>query len=167
MFSAFRTTAISAAALALSTAFALPAQATPSLCDAIAGNLVKNCGFEAATAFGVPGFQGWMATPGPNPSFGAFAFIPHSGNNAAVFSSVSPFDTISQTLATSPGTLYDFSFFLADDGSGTGASSAREFKASLDGAVLVDFNPTQGPFAYTEETFAFLGTGSDTIKFAA
>jgi hypothetical protein len=168
MFSTFRKAALTTVVpFLLLASLAAEARATPSLCDAIAGNLVQNCGFEAATGFGVPGFPGWMATPGSNPSFGAFAVLPYSGNNAASFSSVGSADTISQTLATSPGTLYDFSFFLADDGSGTGASSAREFKASLDGAVLVDFNQTQGSFAYTEETFAFLGTGSDTIKFAA
>jgi len=152
-----------AAGAAAMLAFARPAQATASLCDAIAGNLVTNCGFEAMLGSGPTAFPGWTVTPAVSRSdFGVDNFAAHSGNNGAFFQAATPFDTISQTLATSPGKLYDFSFFLAN----VGQPSVDEFKAALDGAVLFDM-VNASLFVYTEETFAFLGTGSNTISLAA
>jgi hypothetical protein len=177
MFSTFRNTTLAAIVAGLGLLAAGGAQAA-SLCETIVGNLVTNCGFEAVTApvTGPAAFPGWTATPassgsdlgvGTNTIFHGTPV--NSGNNAAFFGgfTVGSFDTISQTLATKPGTLYDFSFFVADQGSVPGSDNTRDFKASLNGSVLVEFNQTQGPFRYTEETFAFHGTGSDTISFAA
>jgi hypothetical protein len=164
MFSTFRNTTLATIVAGLGLLAAGGAKAAPSLCDTIAGNLVTNCGFEAAA--GVEAFPGWTATPGSMPAFGVVSGNSNSGNNAALFQSLGTADTISQTLATKPGTLYDFSFFVSDQASGNGT---RDFKASLDGTVVFEVNQTQAPagFGFTEETFAFHGTGSDTISFAA
>jgi len=161
-----RSWGLMAAGAAAMLGFAGSAQATPSLCDAIADNLVKNCGFELATGSGPAAFPDWMATPAASGTdFGVDGFDPNSGNNQAFFAGIAGFDTISQTLTTTPGTAYDFSFFLAN--TDEGFAPANEFKASLDGGVLFDAVNASDYFGYKEETFTFVGTGSDTISFAA
>ena len=47
----------------------------PSICDAVAGNMVKNCGFETGN------FSAWTVTR--EPSFGHLDVVssPHSGNS--------------------------------------------------------------------------------------
>src|SRR5580700_9508392 len=82
-------------------------QATASICDAIAGNLVTNCGFETGDFTGwtlsgndVPGALGnlyGVEGTDPYPTPGGTA--PQSGNNQAYFSDlVSNSTTLSQTV---------------------------------------------------------------------
>src|SRR5215469_8815471 len=99
----------------------------PSVCDAVAGNLVKNCGFETGD------FSGWTATAATsNSNFFVSTFAPHSGNFQAVFAASGPTDdSISQVLSTTAGRSFDLSFFLQVV-NGAPAGEA-DFSASWDG----------------------------------
>ena len=70
-------------------------------------NLLTNGDFETGT------FAGWTTTPAATGSnFGVSALPPAHDTLGAFFSaSGSGLDSISQTFATTPGALYDFSFF--------------------------------------------------------
>src|ERR1700728_1963068 len=94
-----------------------PAMAS-SLCDAVTGNLVSNCGFETGD------FTGWTisgntANPGGN-YYGADASDANSGKNGAYMSQdfidggTAAVD-LSQTLATTSGDMYSFTFWLKQD----------------------------------------------------
>ncbi len=81
-----------------------PAWGAASICDATAGNLVTNCGFETGD------FTGWSVTGVTD-----FVFVdgdPHSGNRAA---SLGPFggDGFLTQFVGDNSTLYSVSFYLA------------------------------------------------------
>ena len=131
--------------------------ADSSVCDAIAGNIVKNCGFETGN------FSGWVVNPaGPDSSdVGVIAGNQHSGIYHAYFGAINEqYDAISQTLSTHPGTGYTVSFWL-NNYSGT---SDADFKAFWDGTLLVDV-PGTSAFPYTDYVFSVHGAGSDTLRF--
>ena len=133
-------------------AFAAAAHAAPSECDAVAGNLVVNCGFETGT------FAGWIRTgQQDNTSVTSAAVNVHSGNFAARFGQVGGLGFITQNLVTVPGESYDLSFWLKNDG-----GSPNEFRASFNGVPLVDLT-NQSVFPYTHFTFTGLtATGAST-----
>jgi hypothetical protein len=147
------------ALLVLVCAAALPLSAgSVSLCDAQAGNLVVNCGFETGD------FSGW--TTGGN-----FAFTsvqngpyydypgPNSGTYYAVFGPVGSDGTLSQTLTTNPGDSYTVSFYLDAVGDVT-----SDFSAYWNTDVLMSVgNPNTGD-VWTQYLFTVIGTGSDTIQ---
>ncbi len=84
-------------------AAAAPVAAAASSCDAVAGNLVVNCGFETAT------LRGWTLTP----TASKVASVPHTGAYSVELNSGGLFTTgyLSQVLATaSPGTTYRLEF---------------------------------------------------------
>ena len=95
-----------AAACFLATA---PAWAAASICDAVAGNLVTNCGFETGD------FTGWTTTPAATGSnFGVTTLPPAHDTLGAFFSATgSDFDAISQTFATTPGGFLRCELFLS------------------------------------------------------
>jgi hypothetical protein len=142
------------AALALG-AFAAAAHPAPSECDAVAGNLVVNCGFELGS------FAGW--THSGNTVFDGVAGggIEHSGNFGAFFGAVGSLGFISQDLATVPGDSYDLSLWLQSDG-----STSNEFEVLFNGLVLTHVT-NQAAFPYTQFTFMGLAaTGASTeLKF--
>jgi hypothetical protein len=141
------------------------AQALPSICDAIAGNLVANCGFEV----GLP------STPGtfdPIPSWpasgnvlgatdGFVGFPANSGNGFSAFPSVGSLGSISQTIATIAGETYNFDFYYASDG---GLPNA--FQTFFDGNLL--FSAANDPaHGYELHHFLVTATGASTaITFA-
>jgi hypothetical protein len=139
-----------ALALFCSAATTTPAQA----------NLVLNPGFETGD------FTNWTTTPRPSggSSFGVDS-ASHSGDFAAYFNALynTPdknvgFDTISQTLSTTPGALYDMSFWLSD---GFG-NPPEEFRVFFGGTLVEDIG-AEG-FPYTQYTLTGLaGTGSSTV----
>jgi hypothetical protein len=134
-----------------------------SICDAVAGNLVKNCGFETGD------FSDWTVKFAPSP-FGPTlevastleGVVPHSGNFAALFGSFTTDDAISQVLSTTPGRAFDLSFFLENFGSIT--ASITDFSASWDGKSV--FNAPITAFPYTQFSFVVPGHGPDTLQFA-
>ena len=84
------------------------------ICSTINGNLVQNCGFETGS------FSSWTQTDATSGSdirvFNAGAY---SGTYLAGFGATqSEFDTISQNIATTPGSTYSLTFYLQGSGSG-------------------------------------------------
>ncbi len=132
----------------------------PSICDAIPGNLVQNCGFETGD------FTDWTAT-------GADTFVasdcdssvpgvygPNSGTYSACLGEVNHLGFVSQTITDTPGKNYILTFWLKSDG-----QTPNEFQVSYNGTVLTDMSNLSA-FGYTQFSFSgLIGTGSDTIKF--
>jgi PEP-CTERM motif len=136
-----------------------------SICDAISGNLVQNCGFETGS------FADWTTTlAGSGSHLQVSTSFPNSGTYSALFGAFNPpfADSISQTLATTVGTLYDVSFYLFNSGddSGVGGCGVGQclFTASWDGTT--EFTATTALLPYTLFNFIVPGTGSDTLSFS-
>ena len=132
-----------------------------SYCDSIAGNLVKNCGFEMGN------FSWWdtsniEVTPGGHALtsvLGALDIGPNTGQYYAGFGNVNSDATVSQTIQTTVGQGYDFSLFYAADG-----SKPHDFSVLWDGSVLLA-TPSQRTDSWVKYSFAVYGTGSDNIEF--
>jgi hypothetical protein len=133
---------------------AAPSFATPSLCDATAGNLVLNCGFETGT------FINWSHT-GNTLADQVDAFVIHSGSYGADLGPVGAVHGfLSQTLATASGAIYDLRFYLE-----SGGGSPADFTAYWNGNPVFSLANT-GSFGYTLEDIPNLvGTGSDVLSF--
>jgi hypothetical protein len=147
-------------------------KASDSICDAIANNLVTNCGFETGD------FTGWTLTGNDTPFELGFLYgvegqdpvdgiFPNSGNyQAYVGDFVDNATTLSQTLSTVPGGEYNVSLFLAQDTAPTGLCNAvpcaNEFDVTLDGNIVEDLTdvPVQG---YTEYTATLDVTDASSI----
>jgi hypothetical protein len=84
----------------------------PSICDAIASNLVANCGFETGD------FTDWSTSNLNASGVESFGFDegPNSGSFFAALGNVGSDGTISQTLSTVIGQPYTISFYFASDG---------------------------------------------------
>jgi hypothetical protein len=129
-----------------------------SICDAVAGNLVKNCGFETGD------FSDWTVTHAAldsniGVSNGIFA---HSGRFSAFFGAGRDEDSISQVLSTTAGRAFHLSFFLTN--TFTLPAGLADFSASWDGTRL--FSAPITAFGYTQFSFVVPGTGRDTLQFA-
>jgi hypothetical protein len=148
-----------------------------SICDAVAGNLVANCGFEGGvysdtvggtTNNGIP--NGWT----PNAAFVQFpsfngSGLPgpaHSGNFVL---SIGNFDSepppvLTQTLSDIVGDTYAASVWVYYSG-GVVGDPAAFLDVEINGTNQVALNG--GPSApypdYALETFSFVGTGSDVL----
>jgi len=142
----------------------VPAVDPPSICDAVAGNLVANCGFETNsfanwTLSGNSGFIGTFTGAGVN-----------SGTYAAFFGAVGSETFLTQNLATGAGSTYSLSFFLANDGgcNQSGTSNNCEFNVSWDGSTIYDNLFPASPSAYTLFNFSGLtaSTASTALQFS-
>jgi hypothetical protein len=128
----------------------------------VSANLIVNPGFETGD------FTGWpttLATSGSN-----LFVVPvnsHSGTYAVSFGASSgDLDAISQSLATTPGTLYQIRFWLKL------ININNEFRITFGGVTLLNLVDTDtGPFGYEhykQFTLTGFATGSSTIlEFAA
>jgi hypothetical protein len=142
------------------------------ICDAIAGNLVTNCGFEGGvytvgSNLYVP--VGWT----PNAAFADFTDypfnhvtgLPNSGYYALQMGDYDyqPLAAISQTITDVSGATYQGSFYSFESGVGNDPS---DFLSALIGSTT---EKTVGDtdYYYAEFTFSFTGTGSDTLTFEA
>jgi hypothetical protein len=120
--------------------------AVPSACDAIAMNLVQNCGFETGD------LTDW--TPGAvAPTVGSSN--PHTGDFAAVFANATEIQTISQSIPTSANSVYDVTFWLAND------NFQNNFDATFGTTSLASFN-NMLPFGYTSFSTTVEATSSTT-----
>lgn len=132
--------------------FAFAGSANAAVCEAIAGNLVANCGFETGN------LSGWTFTPASSGSDQFVGGNANSGNFAWSMGAVSGInDTIAQTLTTIAGDDYNFSFFYRSVG-----EFPSGFSATWDGTTVLSLSDA-APVGYTEFTFTELATGSDTI----
>ncbi len=139
------------------TVLPVTAHASSSICDAVAGNLVSNCGFETDN------LTGW--TTGGNFEFTGVAsgnlydYTADSGSYFLYMGPVGPDGTLSQTLTTSDGTDYTFSFYLASVG-----DDPSDFSAYWDDTQLLSLTDPNSGAAYTLYWYSVTGTGSDTIQ---
>ncbi len=149
-----------------------PAVAAPSLCDAVAGNFVSNCGFEGGTYSSTIGGNtnnsvpnGWTPNAGFDlePTFNDVRATPVNSGNFAL--SIGNFDSqpapaLSQTLTDRPGGAYTGSLFV--DYGGCCSDTGAFFDVQINGSnvLALDHNT---PNTYTQYFFAFTGTGSDTL----
>jgi hypothetical protein len=119
-------------------------------------DLVKNGGFEDGN------FTGWTVSKA---LFGSdlsiVNFWSHSGQYAAAFGATGGLDdTITQTIATTRGQSYIFSFWLAHEGT----DNQNDFYAIWNGNTVLSFiyGKTNNSFHYTEYSYIVTATGAST-----
>jgi hypothetical protein len=117
----------------------------------VAQNIVSNPGFETGD------FSDWVEF-GNTVNNGVDGQFPHSGDFAAYFGPVESTGGIFQTLSTSPGTAYTFSFWLQN---GNDEEPAEFFEAWWDGAPVYTLSNAL-PFSYTLFTFGVVATAVTT-----
>jgi hypothetical protein len=144
------------AALPLLAQKTLPSGSAPdpaSICDAIAGNLVANCGFETGD------FTDWTQSGNTGFTGVTGGYYANSGNYGAYLGPVGSDGDLSQTIGTSAGT-YQLQFWLNSDG-----STPNDFAATVNGNTLFSVTdlPAQG---YTEYTYDFVATGPSDLTFS-
>jgi hypothetical protein len=127
-----------------------------SVCDAVAGNLVQNCGFETGD------FSGWTVLNNDGNTLVEATSFQQGANSGNFFAAlgdaaITP-TTLAQTFTDTVGSTLTFSFYLATDG------QPDQFTAEWNGvSELSLLNATaQG---YTQYSFTLTATGSDTISF--
>lgn len=129
-----------------------------------AANLVTNGDFETGD------FTGWTVTPAATGSNIAVRAIPpaHDTLGAAFGATGTSSDSIKQVLATTPGTLYDLSFFY-EVGFANGLLANNKMEVFFNGMSIgsplfpqSDVNPGFGTFTFT----GLMATGSlTTLEF--
>jgi hypothetical protein len=139
-----------------------------SLCTGISPNLVTNCGFETGD------FTGWTIAgntlnPGGN-YYGVDAFDANSGSFGAYLSQdfvdrgASPL-TLSQTLTTSVGAVYNVMFWLEQDTAPT-TGYIHSFTAAWGGTTIQSLTPTVAlpgtVGSFTEYSFSETATSTST-----
>jgi hypothetical protein len=114
------------------------------------GDYVVNGGFETGD------FTGWTQSGNTADTFvsPSAAFI---GNFGAVLAPVESPGFLSQTIATTPGTPLDLTFFLASDG-----STPNQFQVSFGGTTLLDLTNMPGQ-DYTAYKFTVTPTATSSI----
>jgi hypothetical protein len=121
----------------------------------ITNEAMRNGGFETGnfTAWTVFDPSGFVVVNTVNP---------HTGNYAAQIASVGVDGSITQTIATTPGQHYTFSFWHTSDG-----LTPNDFSA-LFGGVPVYSVTNEGAHGYVQETFDVVATGTSTdVQFKA
>ena len=131
---------------------------------AVGGNLVLNSGFETGD------FSDWTLSGNVSYSLvtdraldtkGALSHVAHGGSDYALLGPIGSTGQMSQTIATTAGQTYTFSWWLGSDG-----NLANEFGASWNGTSVFDRKDVSTQ-QYVNYTFSVVATGSTTtIDFA-
>ena len=134
-----------------------PSTFAPASClPALADNLLVNGGFETGNLTGYSTSN--LDSTGAAPS-GFAGYLAHSGSYFAALGNVNGPGILSQTFSDTVGAIYDFSFYVAGNG------TPNTLSASVDGISVL--GPTDiGASPYSLYSFDFTGTGSDTISFS-
>lgn len=143
-----------------------------SLCDAVTGNIVANCGFEGGTYSSdiggntnssVPNL--WTPSAGFDlePGFNHTTTLAYSGTYGLSIGNYDgqPIPSLSQTLTDIVGATYSGSLYVDYGGAGTSDTSVF-FDTLIDDTPVVTLDNT-APGPYTQYTFSFVGTGSDVL----
>jgi hypothetical protein len=152
---------------------AIPALANVDDCYTAPGNVVVNCGFENGTYTNeMGGYSNPFVPVGWTPNVG-FDYMPgynqvrtgpvYQGTYALSIGNTDaePVPSLSQTFHDISGATYTGSLFIDYGGAGDGDSGAF-FQTLIDSTAVVSLDDT-APGPYTEYTFSFVGTGSDTL----
>jgi hypothetical protein len=141
-------------------AVAPASRAVPSICDAVVGNLVQNCGFELGPLDVAASPPDWTLALGAPGSFAHIAgsfFFPHSGSQFYIFNDgVSTDNEISQAITTNVGDLYNISFWLRGE-----AHTQSDFSAMFGTETLVSLaspSAATDPANLNFEEFSFTET---------
>jgi hypothetical protein len=143
-----------------------------SICDAVAGNLVANCGFEDGSYSSTIGGNTNTSVPNswmPNaaydlePGFNHLTTFANSGTFALSIGNFDnqPVPSLSQALSDVNGDLASGSIYLAYGG-GTGGDPNAFFDVLINGVTVLAEGDTFGP-TYRKLTFSFVATGSDVL----
>jgi hypothetical protein len=138
-------------------------QSRAALCNAVASNLVSNCGFESGS------FSSWTGTAttiGPNyagiDTSDPFTInpTPYEGGYEAYLGGFRSTIALTQTLATTAGSVYQIEFALLND-TNPSTNSTNSFALLFGGMSL--FSQTATPAdAYTLYTLMGTATSSST-----
>lgn len=124
-------------------------------------NLITNGDFQTGN------FTGWTVNLAPTGSNLTVTLLPPSpdGTLGAAFSATGPdFDVISQTFATTPGALYNFSFFYQPV---SRTPADNEFIAFFNGVNLYDNPDTNSGFITLTFSNLLATSNFTTIEFRA
>ena len=133
---------------ALAVAFFSTQLFSQSQCDAVAGNLVVNCGFETGS------FAPWVVVDSSGNTFVTGSGFSHSGTFALASGPTGAASTVTQNIPTVAGNTYTFSFWQRADG------DTNSFAASWNGLpVFIEVNATHG---YIQRSFTVVATAAST-----
>ncbi len=134
------------------------ASATPSICDAVVGNLIHNCGFETGE------LTDWSES---GTGAGGALTVPFSSNSGGwsvnLLSEGHSSWEIDQNFSTVAGTEYAGSFYIETYLTNVGGV----FDALLNGKIVFEQNGYSNQFLnWTKETFTFTAAaGTSNIEF--
>lgn len=143
------------------------AQAAPSICDGVSGNLVQNCGFEAGTVPSAPTVPlDWTPNAGYTSQTGfnqVQSSAVNSGNEALRIGNFDyePVPSLTQAISDVSGSSYSGSIYVNYGGAEDNDTGAF-FDVDIDGTPVVTLNDS-ATNTWTQFFFSFTGTGSDTI----
>ena len=144
-----------------------------SICGAVTGNLVANCGFESGdftswtisgitddpVSFGIPTYYGVDTGDANSGNYGAYMSQDYNDDGPGTVN-------LSQTLATSVGSTYDITYYLENDAPGPTNGYTETFSSIFGGTTVQTLAPTlatPGPVgAFTEYSFAETATSAST-----
>jgi hypothetical protein len=138
--------------------YVIPVRA--DLCGSDTSNLVQNCGFEVGS------FAGWnLSGVDSGPAYDGIAHgvdqaDAYSGNYGAYLGGFGGILNLSQIFATTPGTGYTVSYWLAQSPA-TPAPYQSSFSASFGGSVLTSISQASD-FPFTRYSFNVVATSSAT-----
>ena len=144
----------------------LAAEAASSICNSDPSNIVQNCGFETGN------ISSWTQTGNYMPT--GYNYVsgntPNSGNFVLEIGNYNyqGLAGVSQSLKDISGYTYQVSFWLRQDNTNLNSNSngpTQLFTASWDGTSFFTVQ-NQPKTNWTQYTFNFIGTGSDTIAFS-